>query len=202
MREKAKQGCNYEVYQKLLSRCRKDIPAFSSMAFTTLDYNRMVGIAYIFARRNGYRGITKAFRALLGRASRDREVQFSIKQIGDFLFNDYNPERNAVIQRHPEVLSTEQLKTFLNLSVRDITPNYKDRMTVELYYDFCVFMFHTFFSPCDVIKLKAKDITKKNTVVAKRKKTHRQVEVPLTPLMRSIIAVSYTHLTLPTNREV
>ena len=187
LREKAKQGCNYEVYQKLLSRCRKDIPAFSSMAFTTLDYNRMVGIAYIFARRNGYRGITKAFRALLGRASRDREVQFSIKQIGDFLFNDYNPERNAVIQRHPEVLSTEQLKTFLNLSVRDITPNYKDRMTVELYYDFCVFMFHTFFSPCDVIKLKAKDITKKNTVVAKRKKTHRQVEVPLTPLMRSII---------------
>ena len=92
-----------------------------------------------------------------------------------------------MIQRHPEVLSTEQLKTFLNLSVRDITPNYKDRMTVELYYDFCVFMFHTFFSPCDVIKLKAKDITKKNTVVAKRKKTHRQVEVPLTPLMRSII---------------
>ena len=187
LREKAKHGCNYEVYQKLLSRCRKDIPAFPALAFTTLDYNRMVGIAYIFARRKGYRGITKTFRALLGRASRDQEVNFSIKQIGDFLFNDYDPDRNVVKQRHPEVLSQEQLRIFLNMSVRDITPQYKNRKQVELYYDFCVFMFHTFFSPCDVIKLKVRDITKRNTVVTKRKKTHRQVEVPITPVMRSII---------------
>lgn len=85
------------MYQKLLSRCSKDIPAFSALAFTTLDYNRMVGITYIFVRRKGYRGITKSFRALLGRASRDQEVNFSIKQIGDFLFNDYDPDRNVVM---------------------------------------------------------------------------------------------------------
>ncbi len=187
LREKAKQGCNYEVYQKLLSRCRKDIPAFSGMAFSTLDYNTMVSIAYTFARRKGYRGITKAFRALLGKASRDRDVNFSIRQIGEFKFNDYDPERNTVIQRHPEVLSQEQLKTFLNLSVADITPKPKQRKRAELYYDFCVFMFHSFFAPCDVIKLKAIDITRKGTIVAKRKKTHRQVEIPITPIMRQII---------------
>ena len=58
---------------------------------------------------------------------------------------------------------------------------------MELYYDFCIFMFHTFFAPCDVIKVKRKDIAKKETLLVKRKKTHRTVEVPITPIVRSII---------------
>lgn len=187
LREKAKQGCNYEGYHKLLARCRSDIPGFSSMAFSAIDYNRMVTLAYIFARKKSYSNITRTFRALLGKASKDNDVNFKISQIGDFKFNDYNPARNEAVHRRPDILSQEQLKTFLNLSVRDITPQYRDRKQVQLYYDFCVFMFHSFFSPCDVIKLKNTDITRHNTIVAKRKKTHRPVEIPITPTMRSII---------------
>lgn len=187
LREKAKQGCNFEVYYKLLGRCRADIPGFSAMPFSTIDYNKMVGIAYIFARKKSYRHITKAFRALLGRAHKDKDVMFNLSQIGTFCFTDYDPGRYDVSEHHPDVLSAEELREFLNFNVEHITPNYKDRKRVELYYDFCVFMFHTFFAPCDVIKVKRKDITRKDTLLVKRKKTHRTVEVPITPIMRAII---------------
>lgn len=187
LREKAKQGCNYELYYKLLARCRKAIPCFSSMAFSTLDYNKMVGIAHIFAGMRGYRHVTKTFRALLGKAHKDKDVMFDLSQIGAFRFADYSPDRYDVSERHPDVLSDEQLRAFLNLDLERATPSYKDRGKVGLYHDFCVFMLHTFFAPCDVIKVKRKDITKRDTLLVKRKKTHRTVEVPITPLVRAII---------------
>lgn len=188
LREKAKSGCNYEGYYKLLQRCRRDIPGFETMPFSTLDYNKMVQLANIFAQQRGYLHHSKKFRSLLGKASKDRDVMFNLSQIGDFKFVDYNPDRYAVTGRNePDVLSAEELKAFLNLSVQDITPKYKDRRMVEIYYDFCVFMFHSFFAPCDVIKLKWRDITRRGTIVARRKKTHRAVEVPVTPAMRAII---------------
>lgn len=187
LRERAKQGCNYEPYYKLLNRCISDIPGFKTMAFSSVDYNRMVGIAYIFANRKGYRNMGKTFRAFLGKAHKDKDVEFNLKQIGDFKFADYNPDRHVVVEKHPDILTDDQLRLFLNMSVADMTPTYKDRQQVELYYDFCVFMFHSFFAPCDVIKTKRRDITRKNTIVIKRKKTHRTVEVPVTPVMREII---------------
>lgn len=187
LREKAKAGCNYEGYYKLLQKCRREIPGFETMAFSTLDYNKMVQIANIFAKGKAYVHHSKKFRAMLGKASKDKDVMFHLTQIGDFKFADYNPDRYAIEGREPDVLSAEELKAFLNLSVEDITPQYKDRRMVEIYYDFCVFMFHSFFAPCDVIKAKWRDITRKGTIVVRRKKTHRPVEVPVTPVMRQII---------------
>lgn len=188
LREKAKSGCNYEGYYKLLNRCRRTIPGFDSMPFSTIDYNKMVSIAYIFAKEKAYVHHSKKFRALLGKASKDKDVMFNISQIGDFQFCDYNPDKYTTDGRqHPDVLSSEELKTFLNFNPSDITPRYKNRKQVELYYDFCVFMFHSFFAPCDVIKAKWRDITRKNTIAVRRKKTHRPVEIPITPVMRKII---------------
>lgn len=117
------------------------------MPFSTLDYNKMVQIANTFAKDKGYVQHSKKFRALLGKASKDRDVMFQLTQIGDFKFVDYNPDRYAINEREPDILSSEELKAFLNLSVEDITPQYKDRKMVEIYYDFCVFMFHSFFCP-------------------------------------------------------
>lgn len=187
LREKAKAGCNFEGYYKLLQKCRKEVPGFEVMPFSTLDYNKMVQIANIFAKGKAYLHHSKKFRALLGKASKDKDVLFSLSQIGEFKFVDYNPDRYAIEGRTPDVLSAEELKAFLNLSVEDITPKYKDRRMVEIYYDFCVFMFHSFFAPCDVIKAKWRDITRKGTIAVRRKKTHRPVEVPVTPVMRHII---------------
>lgn len=187
LREKAKAGCNFEGYYKLLQKCRKEVPGFEVMPFSTLDYNKMVQIANIFAKGKAYLHHSKKFRALLGKASKDKDVLFSLSQIGEFKFVDYNPDRYAIEGRTPDVLSAEELKAFLNLSVEDITPKYKDRRMVEIYYDFCVFMFHSFFAPCDVIKTKWRDITRKGTIAVRRKKTHRPVEVPVTPVMRHII---------------
>lgn len=187
-REKAKQGCNYEVYYKLLRRCRKDIAGFDSMLFSTIDYNQMVTIAYVFARGNGYKNISKSFRALLGKAHKDRDVMFRLDQIGDFRFCDYSPCKYDTGIRHPDILDTERLRTFLSSDPWSLTPGYKNRKTVELYHDFCVFMFHSFFAPCDVIKAKRRDITSRNTIMIRRKKTHRLVEVPVSPAMRQIIS--------------
>lgn len=118
----------------------------------------MVQIANIFAKGKAYVLHSKRFRAMLGKASKDKDVLFSLSQIGDFKFVDYNPDKYAIEGREPDVLSADELKTFLNLSVDDITPRYKNRKMVEIYYDFCVFMFHSFFAPCDVIKAKWRDI--------------------------------------------
>jgi hypothetical protein len=106
-------------------------------------------------------------------------VNFTISWIGDFNFKNYNPNINKIDTKKPDVLTPEQLKTFLNMDVDKITPTYRNRKQVELYYDFCVFMFHSFFSPCDVIKLKYKDINKQGMIHVKRKKTHKPVEIPV-----------------------
>ena len=45
VREKAKQGCNFETYSKLLSKCRKIIKGFSSLTFQSLDYKACVRLA-------------------------------------------------------------------------------------------------------------------------------------------------------------
>ena len=187
IREKAKVGCNFEAYYKLLLKCKKVLPGFDDLPFSMLDYNKMISIAYTLAGHRGYKNITKTFRAFLGKAHKDPTVNFRLTQIGDFSFKDYDPDRYDVDDRHPDVLSDEQLRMFLNWNVDDITPKYINRSQVELYYDFCVFMFHSFFAPCDVIKLKWKDITNRNTLLVRRKKTHRSVEVPITPVMRTII---------------
>lgn len=186
-REKAKQGCNFETYYKLLARCRRDIPGFDDMPFSALDYNQMVTIAYIFAREAGYKNISKSFRALLGKAHKDQDVMFRLSQIGDFRFCDYSPCKYDVEMRHPDILTPEQLKVFLNSSPLELAPHYKNRNEIGLYYDFCVFMFHSFFAPCDVIKARVKDVTNRNTIMVRRKKTHRLVEVPVSAVMRNII---------------
>lgn len=186
-REKAKQGCNFEVYEKLLRKCRKLIPDFCLLKFQDITYDKLVYIAGIFAEHPGFRGTTKAFRAVLGRASKDKAVDFSVSSINDFNFQDYNPEKYDVLLHKPDVLSPDKMKEFLNLDTWNLTPQYDDRELVELYYDFCVFMFQSFFAPCDVIKLKYAHITKSNTIVTRRKKTHRAIEIPITPKMEAII---------------
>lgn len=186
-REKAKQGCNFESYDKLLKKCRKILTGFSSLTFKSLNYDSCVGIANIFAQHKGYKNTSASFRCLLGKAHKDNDVQFRLSQIGDFKFVDYSPNKYDVCLKKPDVLSPEQLKLFLNMNINEITPSYNDREMVELYYNFSVFMFHSFFAPCDAIKLKYSNITKDNTLVIKRKKTHRQLETPISPVMKSII---------------
>ncbi len=186
-REKHKQGSNFESYDRLLKKCRKIMPDFSSLTFQSIDFEKCLSIAKILARHKGYRGLSKAFRALLGKADKDKDVKFSISQIGDFVFQDYNPDKYNTLVRIPDVLSPDQLRRFLSLDIDKITPTYRDRKSVRLKYDFCVFMFYSFFAPCDVIKLKHKDITNRNTLIMRRKKTVKLVEVPITPVMSDII---------------
>lgn len=186
-REKNKPGCNFEFYDKLLKKCRKVLPKFSSMTFQSLSYESCLSIARFFGRYENYRGTTKSFRALLGKADKEPDVNFSIKQIGDFKFQDFNPNKYLEGIAPPDVLSSEQLKQFLNLNVNTITPSYTNRFRVRLYYNFCRFMFYSFIAPCDAIKLEHKNISKRHTLIIRRKKTCKLVEVPISPEMEEII---------------
>lgn len=186
-REKAKTGCNFETYQRLLSKCRKIVPGFSELKFSDIDYDKCIWLASIFGEHKGYVGTTKQFRNMLGKASRDRDVKFHLYQIGDFKFPDYNPNKDDEHERKPDVLTQEQIIEFLKLDTDLITPTYRDRFEVRMYHDFCVFMLNSFLAPCDVLNLKRKNITKNGTILAKRKKTHRPIEIPVTPAMQSII---------------
>lgn len=187
-REQAKQGCNFQGYQQTLRSFRKVIVGFDELRFSELDYNTMVSIACTFAAKIvNYWNCTKCFRAMLGRAHKDPDVNFSLNQIGDFKFSDYNPHRYESSTKRPDILNREQLKMFLETSPKQYGIRFRNKNRAELFHDFCVFMLHTFLAPCDVIKAKTKDITKHGTLVARRKKTHRQVEIPVTPTMRKII---------------
>lgn len=186
-REKAKPGCNFELYYKLKKKCRKILFGYSDLKFQDINYDKCVTIAKIFAQHKGYKHTSKSFRNLLGKASKDADVNFSVSQIGEFVFSQYDPHINEVDIKQPDVLSSEQLKKFINLDLSKVTVGFKSEEMVELYHDFCVFMFHSFFAPCDAIKLKYKDITKNGTIVIKRKKTHKILEVPMNPVMKNII---------------
>lgn len=110
LREKAKLGCNFETYSKLLSKCRKIIKGFSSLTFQSLDYKACVQLVHIFAKYDGYKGTSKSFRNLLGKVSKDKNVPFSLVQIGDFKFTEYNPKRNCADHKTPDILTQEQLR--------------------------------------------------------------------------------------------
>lgn len=187
-REKVKPGCNFETYHKLLLKCRKILPDFPTLTFAEITYDKCAEIADTFAEHRGYYASTKVFRNMLGKAHKDRDVKFSISQIGDFSFRDYDPNKNEADLKKPDVLNSQQLKDFLNLNLPEITPEYSNRNDVRLYYDFSVFMFFSFMSPCDVIKLKIRDVTSSGTIKFKRKKTHKSVEVPISPVMEEIIS--------------
>lgn len=188
MREKAKKGCNFENYQKLLKKLRRVVPGFDRITFREIDFDKCVEIAGIFAERGGYACSMKAFRNTLGKAAKDPDVPFRIAQIGDFNFKDYDPDKDVAKFHKPDVLTQEQIRRFVDLDLESTYTRYTSRKTVELYHDFCVFMLHSMMSPCDVIKLKKRDISKAHTIVTRRKKTHCVVEVPISPAMDAIMA--------------
>jgi len=120
-RERIKNGCNFEVYEKLLNKCCKIIGGFAHLTFQEINYDKCLSIAHTFAQYKGYRGVSKTFRALLGKAAKDKEVDFSLNQIGDFRFADYNPNKDDLELKKPDVLDNAQLRKFLNMKVGDIT---------------------------------------------------------------------------------
>lgn len=185
-REKIKEGRNFEVYVKLQKKCRKLIPDFEKVRFVKLTYDVCARFASIFSAHKGYRGTAKSFRAMLGRAHKDPNVEFEIKQIGGFSFAEIFPEHYKEVRKEPDVLSREQVRLFIETPPHIMTPK-ADATKAELYWDVCVFMLHSFLAPCDVVKLRADQITKNGTIKTSRKKTHRDVEIPITPAMWAII---------------
>lgn len=146
VREKAKQGCNFETYSKLLSKCRKIIKGFSSLTFQFIRYETCAKIAQLFANDGGYTGPISYFRSFLFKADRDINVRFSMSQIGDFNFKRYMPR---IYKGHqlPIILSDEQLKDFMNINLEEYVNNKHPKNKIELFHDFACFLLHSFMAP-------------------------------------------------------
>lgn len=178
-REKCKKGCNFEIYDKLLKKCRKMFMDFDTWTFAQLNYKRCNQIANTMLKYPGYRTTSKAFRNMLGKAHKDIDVPFDLTQINGFSFASLLPDRDTEDIELPDVLTTEQVRIFTSY----ICTSEREQMC----YDFCIFMLHSFMAPCDVISLKTNNITRNGTLLFRRKKTHVRTEVPITPVMQRII---------------
>lgn len=185
-RERQRPGCNFEVYEKLLRKCDIVLNGFDKMLFAEMDYDKCYSVATSFAKHPGYRGTAKAFRALLGKASKDRDVNFSITSIGDFSFTELDPNRFRYDDNKPDVLSDKAIRDFLHLDLSKVSGKFGPERT-EIFHDFCVFMMQSFLSPCDVLNLKSSCVTRMGTISTRRKKTHKGVEIPVTDDMKRII---------------
>lgn len=186
-REKMKPGENYLKYKYLLTKCKRLIPQFSSLTFQSIRYETCAKIAQLFANDSGYIGAVNYFRAFLFKADKDQHVKFSMSQIGDFNFKRYIPKTYKGHQI-PIVLSEEQLTDFLNINIEEFTTEKFNMEAVELFYDFSCFLLHSFLAPCDAVYLHESNITNRNTIQIKRRKTFKQAEIPISDRMLKIIA--------------
>ena len=186
-REKAKSGCNFELYHKLDRKLRKLFPDYETWTFDNMDYDMCARIAKVLLRYPGYVGTSKSFSNLLGKADKDRNIKFSKTQLDGFSFSALIPDKDEVDTARPDVLSEAQLKAFAELDPLSISTTARHPERAPLYKDFCMFMFASFMAPCDVIKLKRSNITRNNTLLFKRKKTHCRVEIPISETIRGII---------------
>ena len=186
-REKMKPGENYLKYKYLRSKCQRLIPQFSSLTFQSIRYETCAKIAQLFANDGGYTGPISYFRSFLFKADRDIHVRFSMSQIGDFNFKRYMPR---IYKGHqlPVILSEEQLKRFLNINIKEYTTCRVSQTKAELFYDFSCFLLHSFLAPCDAAYLHESNITKRNTIQIKRRKTFKEAEIPISTKMAQIIS--------------
>lgn len=186
-REKMKPGENYLKYKYLLTKCKRLIPQFSSLTFQSIRYETCAKIAQLFANDGGYTGPISYFRSFLFKADRDIHVRFSMSQIGDFNFKRYMPR---IYKGHqlPIILSDEQLKDFMNINLEEYVNNKHPKNKIELFHDFACFLLHSFMAPCDAAYLHETNITNRNTIVIKRRKTFKQAEIPISTKMEQIIS--------------
>lgn len=186
-REKMKPGENYLKYKYLRSKCQRLIPQFSSLTFQSIRYETCAKIAQLFANDGGYTGPISYFRSFLFKADRDIHVRFSMSQIGDFNFKRHMPR---IYKGHqlPVILSEEQLKRFLNINIKEYTTCRVSQTKAELFYDFSCFLLHSFLAPCDAAYLHESNITKRNTIQIKRRKTFKEAEIPISTKMAQIIS--------------
>ena len=186
-REKMKPGENYLKYKYLLSKCQRLIPQFSSLTFQSIRYETCAKVAQLFANDGGFTGPISYFRSFLFKADRDNHVKFSMSQIGDFNFKRYMPR---IYKGHqlPVILSEEQLKRFLNINIKEYTTCRVSQTKAELFYDFSCFLLHSFLAPCDAAYLHESNITKRNTIQIKRRKTFKEAEIPISTKMAEIIS--------------
>lgn len=186
-REKAKSGCNFELYYKLDRKLRKIFPDYESWTFENIDYDMCSRMAQILLRYPGYTGTSKSFSNLLGKADKDRNISFSKSQLNGFSFAALTPDKDETDVRRPDVLTEEQLKVFALLDPLSTKTRIRHPERAVLYKDFCMFMFASFMAPCDVIKLKRTNITQHRTLLFKRKKTHCRVEIPISDTIQAIL---------------
>lgn len=196
---------NYQCYLTLLHKLeeaskRKDK---YKADFLSIPINEITDIhferfgKYICTALNGvnYIGLMKRFRSTLTKAKEARLTQneLSYKYRKDMPKDVQKATEKAI--KGVDILTEKQYKQFINIDLSKVPCGNKVQIKhMELYRDFCIFLYETKMRPCDLVKLKVSDIQKDDRIIywATKKKNYTDqntilVNTHLTPTAKQIM---------------
>lgn len=175
-----------EVEKKIIKMPLKEIDDTHFIAFGAYILDKLKGVNYL--------GLMKRFRATLERA-RKAKLTKNILDYSYMLDAPKNLEKAAKkIRNGIDILTVKEYKRFVDMNLNTIKHGNKSQLKhMELYRDFCIFLYETKMRPCDVVKLKGSDI--ENDLItywATKKKNYTKeksafVQTPLTKIAKDIM---------------
>lgn len=187
---------NYQCYITLLHKLEleknvievplKDVDDTQFMKFSNFVLNELNGVNYI--------GLMKKFHATIVKARKEKLTVHVL----DYPYREKAP-RNIIkaaekAQNGVDILTVKQYKKFVEMDLNEVPHGNKMQVKyMELYRDFCVFIYEMKMRPCDVVKLNVSDIKGNNIIYwATKKKNYINesssfVVTPLTKTSKAII---------------
>ena len=141
-----------------------------------------------------YLGLMKRFHSTLTKAKEDKltQIELTYRYRKDMPKDTQKAAEKAI--KGVDILTIKQYKKFVSMDLNAVPHGNKSQLKhMELYKDFCIFLYETKMRPCDLIKLKNTDI-KDNRIIywATKKKNYTDpntilVNTSLTPTAKQII---------------
>lgn len=154
---------NYQCYITLLHKLEleknvievplKDVDDTQFMKFSNFVLNELNGVNYM--------GLMKKFHATIVKARKEKLTVHVL----DYPYREKAP-RNIIkaaekAQNGVDILTVKQYKKFVEMDLNEVPHGNKMQVKyMELYRDFCVFIYEMKMRPCDVVKLNVSDIIK------------------------------------------
>ncbi len=187
---------NYQCYITLLHKLElegevinvplKDVDDTKFIQFSNFVLDKLNGVNYL--------GLMKKFHATIVKARKEKLTTHVL----DYPFKEKAP-RNLIkaaekAQNGVDILTVNQYKKFVEMDLNEVPHGNKMQIKyMELYRDFCIFMYEMKMRPCDVVKLNVSDIKGNNIIYwATKKKNYINesssfVVSPLTKIAKRII---------------
>lgn len=195
---------NYQCYITLLHKLEEASKRNDKYRenFLSIPLNEVTDIhferfgKYIRTALNGvnYLGLMKRFHSTLAKAKEARLTQHELiyKYRKDMPKDIQKATKKAI--KGVDILTEKQYKQFINMDLSKVPCGNKTQVkNMELYRDFCIFLYETKMRPCDLVKLNLSEITGNRIIYwATKKKNYTDakttlVNTTLTPIAKKIM---------------